>query len=70
LLAPLFAACVSAGVVAVESGAYVVTDSGPVLGPVIVSVYHQATTFCAKQHKEVSTIKLDPAGRGPHREER
>ena len=44
-------------------GLYTVTDTGRVLGPTIVGLYSQASEFCPRQGKEVSTTKLDQTDR-------
>lgn len=59
LLAPLLVADASAGIVPVDGGMYMAMESGRILGRAIVGVYLQADNFCAKQGKEVSTVKLD-----------
>ena len=57
------------GVVKLEKNKYMVSDKNPKVGFVNAaeeeaSVYKQANVFCAKQNKEVKTIKLDSIGSG------
>jgi hypothetical protein len=52
------AASVRADVVAINSDVYVISESGPVLGHAIVSVYSQAAAYFTKLGKEVATVNL------------
>ncbi len=73
-LAILFSGCAgTTGVVKLEKNKYMVSDKNPKVGFVNAaeeqaSVYKQANAFCAKQNKEVKTIKLDSIGSGALRQ--
>jgi hypothetical protein len=58
------AASVRADIVSINSEMYVISESGPVLGQAIVSVYSQAAAYCTKLGKEVATVKLEQTESG------
>jgi len=65
----LISACASTGVVPADKDTYIVAERGPTVGfsrPIrqTASVYRQANEFCAKQNKQVETVKLDQLDSG------
>jgi hypothetical protein len=65
----VISACASTGVVPADRDTYIVSERGPTVGfsPPIrqtASVYKQANEFCAKQNKQVETVKLDQMDSG------
>lgn len=64
LLGFALAACAGSGVIPMDAGAYMIAQTSPQAGfgpPVTLraEVYQEANTFCAKQGKEVETVKLE-----------
>jgi len=60
----IFCCCASTGVVPMDKGTYMIgkRDAQIGFGPPIAAqadVYREANTFCAKQNKNVETIKLE-----------
>jgi len=64
LLALMFVACSSTGIVRMDSGTYMVSKRsaqagfGPPVGA-RADVYREANDFCAKEKKKVETINLE-----------
>lgn len=69
LLALMFAACSSTGVVRMDSGTYNISKRSAQIGfgPPVgarADVYDEANNFCAKEKKEVETINLEMTDSG------
>jgi hypothetical protein len=69
LLTLALSACASTGIVPADRDTFIVSERGPTVGfsPPIrqtASVYRQANEFCAKQNKQVETVKLDQLDSG------
>jgi hypothetical protein len=65
----VLAGCTSSGIVHMDRDTYMVSERGPTVGfsPPIrqtASVYRQANEFCARQNKQVETLKLDQQDSG------
>jgi len=69
LIALMFAACSSTGIIRMDSGTYLISKKsaqfgfGPPVGA-RADVYNEAYDFCAKEKKEVETINLDMTDSG------
>ena len=69
LLALMFVACSSTGIIRMDSGTYMISKRsaqfgfGPPVGA-RADVYNEANEFCAKEKKEVETVNLDMTDSG------